>query len=115
MIDTIRSLLGKPDLSLGDVLKCVYISLAKSYADTVAEIEDVCNKTITAIHIAGGGSKDKYLNRLTREFTGKTVYTGLQEATATGNILSQIMKNTGISLKEGRELITKSFKIKEVI
>ena len=115
MIDTIRLILGKPELSLGDVLKCIYLSLAKSYATTVNEIEVVCNKVITTIHIAGGGSKDKYLNRLTREFTGKTVCTGLQEATATGNILSQIMKDKGISLKEGRALIKKSFEIKEVI
>ncbi len=114
MIDTIRSILGKPELSLGDVLKCIYLSLARSYAATVSEIEAVCNKAITTIHIAGGGSKDKYLNRLTHEFTGKTVCTGLQEATATGNILSQLMKDTGISLKEGRELIKKSFEIKEV-
>ncbi len=115
MIDTIRSILGKPELALGDVLKCIYLSLAKSYAATVREIEAVCNKEITTIHIAGGGSKDKYLNKLTHKFTGKTVCTGLQEATATGNILSQIMKDTGISLKEGRDLIKKSFKIKEVM
>lgn len=115
MTDTIRSLLGKPQLSLGDVLKCVYISLANSYDKTVKEIEHISCKKICEIHIVGGGSKDNYLNRLTRDFTGKKVYTGLQEATATGNILSQLIKDTGISLKEGRKIIKNSFNIKEVL
>lgn len=115
MTDTIRSLLGKPQLSLGDILKCVYISLANSYDKTVKEIEHISCKEICEIHIVGGGSKDNYLNRLTRDFTGKKVYTGLQEATATGNILSQLIKDTGISLKEGRKIIKNSFNIKEVL
>ncbi len=115
MINTVRSILNIPELPLGDVLKCIYLSLAKSYAETVKEIENICSKRINAIHIAGGGSKDKYLNRLTQKFTGKKVYTGLQEATATGNIMSQIIKDTGISLKDGRNIIKNSFNIKEVL
>lgn len=115
MIDTVRQILKKPELSLGDVLKCVYISLAKSYDETVREIEHISGKEIREIHIVGGGSKDDYLNKLTRNITGKRVFTGLNEATATGNILSQIIKDTGCSLKEGRKMIKNSFNIKEVL
>ncbi len=105
MIDAIRERLGEPDLPIGDVLKSVYLSLAHSYRRTVSEIEDICQKQVSEILIVGGGSKDKYLNTLTSEITGKPVHTGLTEATASGNLLSQIMYEQRISLEEARKLI----------
>ncbi len=113
MIEAIRNYLGKPDLPLADVLSSVYHSLADSYGKAVEEIETISGKEIKSIHIVGGGSKDKYLNKLTAEYTGKKVYTGLMEATATGNILSQIMYDKKITLTEAREIIKATFDIKE--
>ncbi len=113
MIEAIRNYLGKSDLPLADVLSSVYHSLADSYRKAVEEIETISGKEIKSIHIVGGGSKDKYLNKLTAEYTGKKVYTGLMEATATGNILSQIMHNKKITLTEAREIIKATFDIKE--
>lgn len=113
MIEAVKSYLGKPDLFLSDVLSSVYHSLADSYRKAVEEIESISGKEIKAIHIVGGGSKDKYLNKLTAEYTGKKVYTGLMEATATGNILSQIMYDKKITLIEAREIIKATFDIKE--
>lgn len=115
MIEAIRSLLKKPELPLGDVLKCVYISLAKSYSCAVCEIERISGKKIREIHIVGGGSRDKYLSSLTAKYTGKRVFCGLQEATATGNILSQIMYDKKISLQDGRDIIKNTFNIQEVL
>ena len=114
MIEAVREYLGKPDLPLCDVLSSVYHSLAASYKKTVAEIEQISNKTIDAIHIVGGGSKDVYLNRLTAEYTGKKVYTGLMEATATGNLASQIMYCENKTLSEVRGIIKNTFDTKEV-
>ena len=113
MIEAVKSYLGKPDLFLPDVLSCVYHSLADSYRKAVEEIESISGKEIKAIHIVGGGSKDKYLNKLTAEYTGKKVFTGLMEATATGNLLSQIMYDKNITLTEAREIIKATFDIKE--
>ena len=113
MIEAVRNYLGKPDLPLADVLSSVYHSLANSYRKAVEEIESISGKEIKSIHIVGGGSKDKYLNKLTAEYTGKKVYTGLMEATATGNIISQIMYDKKISLAEAREIIKATFDIKE--
>ena len=113
MIEAIRGYLGKPDLPLCDVLSSVYHSLAESYKKATEEIENISGKEIKAIHIVGGGSKDKYLNKLTAEYTGKKVYTGLMEATATGNILSQIMSDKKITLAQAREIIKLTFDIKE--
>lgn len=113
MTDAVRVYLKKPNLPLADVLSSVYHSLAQSYKKAVEEIESISGKEIKSIHIVGGGSKDKYLNKLTAEYTGKKVYTGLMEATATGNILSQIMYDKKISLAEAREIIKATFDIKE--
>ena len=113
MIEAVRNYLGKPDLPLCDVLSSVYHSLAYSYKKATEEIEDISGKEIKAIHIVGGGSKDKYLNKLTAEYTGKKVYTGLMEATATGNILSQIMSDKKITLADAREIIKSTFDVKE--
>ena len=112
MIEAIRALLGAPALPLGDVLSSVYHSLAHSYDRAIREIETLSNKTVRRILIVGGGSKDRYLNALTATVTGKPVYTGLSEATALGNLLSQIMQDTGCTLAEGRALIADSFRIR---
>jgi len=113
MLTSIRTALGEENLSLANALKSVYISLAKSYDKAIKEIERICRKQIENIIIVGGGSKDKYLNRLTSEITGKKVFTGLSEATALGNIAVQIMYDKKISLTEARQVIKQSFDIKE--
>ena len=113
MIEAIRAELGCENLPVEDVLKSTYLSLAESYNKAVKEIEAISKKTIRNIMIVGGGSKDEYLNKLTAEITGKTVITGLSEATALGNIASQIMFDKKINLAEARQLIRNSFDIKE--
>ncbi|MBO7519191.1 MAG: rhamnulokinase, partial [Clostridia bacterium] len=114
MVDAIRAYLGDKDLPIGDLLKSVYLSLANSYNAAVKVIEQFSDKTIENIFIVGGGSKDKYLNELTAEITGKKVTVGLDEATATGNILSQIMYTDGINLDAARQIVKNSFDIKEI-
>ena len=112
MIDAIGKLIGSDDLGL--ILNSAYHSLAKSYSEAVTEIEAVTGKRFNAIHIVGGGCQDKYLNALTRDYTGKSVTAGPIEATATGNIVSQIMRDKKISLATARDLIKNSFDIKEI-
>ena len=112
MIDAIGKLIGNDDLGL--ILNSAYHSLAKSYSEAVTEIETVTGKRFNAIHIVGGGCQDKYLNALTRDYTGKSVTAGPIEATATGNIASQIMRDKKISLATAREIVKNSFDIKEI-
>lgn len=109
MIEAIGKLIGSNDLGL--ILNSAYHSLAKSYNEAVTEIEAVTGKRFDAIHIVGGGCQDKYLNTLTRDYTGKSVTAGPVEATATGNIVSQIMHDKKISLAAARDLIKNSFDI----
>lgn len=115
MIEAVKNYFGKEDMSLDEVLASVYHSLARSYKNATEEIEGLTGKTINAIHIVGGGCQDVYLNRLTAQYTGKAVTAGPVEATAVGNLISQLIYgNVCADLKEARELIKKSFEIKEV-
>lgn len=113
MIDAVNRLAGDEDLPLADTLACVYNSLADMYARTVDEIEQITNKQIKSIFIVGGGSRDSYLCKLCAERTGKKVIIGLGEATATGNLLAQIMRDKNITLDEARKIVLASFDIRE--
>lgn len=98
-----------------ELLYCVYRSLAKCYAKTVAEIEAVTGRTYDTIHVVGGGCQDKFLNRLLVEATGKEVYAGPIEATAIGNIMAQMLRDHVFEdLKEARQVVAKSFDVKRI-
>lgn len=115
MAEVIRGLLNMPELPIADVLSSVYLSLAKSYADAVREIEKITGKELNTITVVGGGSRDSYLNSLTKRYTSKQVFAGPTEATAIGNLLSQFMYlDKELTLTKGRELIKNSFDIREV-
>lgn len=100
--------------TLGEFAAVIYQSLAKCYGDTVKELEQNTGKNYPAIHIIGGGSNADYLNRLTAEATGKTVYAGPNEATAIGNIMAQMIAD-GVfkDLSEARTCVFESFEVRE--
>ncbi len=120
MIDTVKALCAEsgqqvPD-TIGEVCKVVYLSLSQCYGDAVREMEQVTGRTYSRLHIVGGGCQDGYLNELTAKTTGKAVYAGPIEATALGNLLTQMLAaGEFASLAEGREAIARSFDIKPVI
>jgi rhamnulokinase len=102
--------------SIGELFACIYHSLAKSYADAVRELEQTTGHTYSYVHIIGGGSKDDYLNTLTAQYTGKTVFAGPSEATATGNLLAQMLKDGVFAdLPQAREAVANSFDIQKFI
>lgn len=119
MLDAIKTFLAnkgeKAPESLGDILRCVYHSLAQSYSETVLEIEKMTGNKYDAIHIIGGGSKDDYLSQLTAQYTGKAVYSGPTEATAIGNLLIQMLDAGEFKdLAEAKRAIAASFPIVKV-
>ena len=100
--------------TVGEIVLCVYRSLAECYAKATVQIEDITGVKFNAINIVGGGCQNLLLNELTAKATGKPVIAGPVEATATGNLLAQMLSSGDIkSLDEGKELIKKSFEVKE--
>jgi rhamnulokinase len=90
----------------------VYTSLAQCYKTAIDDLEKITGTKYPSISIIGGGSKDLYLNKLTAEYTGKTVFAGPAEATAVGNILLQMQAASDPAVKDGFEqLLKRSFDI----
>ena len=88
MADAIRTLAGQP-LTDAQVMATIFVSLSHRYAEVLDLLRRLTGKTITTLHIIGGGSQNALLNRLTREATGVEVVTGPVEATVEGNIKIQ--------------------------
>lgn len=74
----------------GEFVKCVLLSLAERYRRGVEGLNRLLPRPITRLQIIGGGSQNRYLNRLTSQSTGLPVTAGPVEATAIGNIRAQM-------------------------
>lgn len=98
--------------TLPELAAVVYNSLARCYAAKFREIEKLTGKRYDRIHIIGGGSNAAYLNELTARYTGVPVYAGPGEATAIGNILTQMIQ-AGMfeNLAQARACVADSFQI----
>lgn len=97
-----------------EIAAVIYNSLGKCYGDTIAQIEEMTKKQYGCIYVVGGGSNAEYLNQVTADYTGRTVYAGPGEATAIGNLLVQMLYHQKFKdLKEARECVKKSFEIKK--
>ena len=114
MLDAIKAELGC-DASLGEILACVYHSLADAYAEALRDLSSRKGEPLSALHIIGGGAKDDFLSELTAEKAGIPVYAGPSEATAIGNAIAQMLR-TGIfsSLNEARECVFRSFGVTKI-
>lgn len=98
----------------GELARCIYDSLALCYAMELEKLEKITGRTITQLHIVGGGSNNDFLNQLTADACGIPVLAGPGEATAIGNIIVQMVATKGFgTLMEGREGIKKSFPLKQ--
>jgi rhamnulokinase len=94
----------------GAYVRAVLESLAFKYRLVLRNLEQVTGKPIEQIRIIGGGSKNRLLNQLTADATGRKVLAGPAEATALGNIAMQILATGGAaSLPEVRAIIDRSF------
>lgn len=97
----------------GELATVVYQSLAECYRISIEKLEAMTGQKYEAINIVGGGANADYLNRLTANATGKTVYAGPTEATAIGNIASQMLASGDFaSVPEVRSCIFDSFAVK---
>lgn len=101
--------------NIDELINIVYNSLVKSYIYTIKNIEKLLNKKMKSLYIIGGGSKDDYLNSLIARNLEMKVFSGPTEATAIGNIISQMLnKKIFLSVKEARKCIFESFDIKNI-
>ena len=96
--------------SVGETVRCILDSLALRYRYTVKDLSVLSGKTVKAINIVGGGTQDKLLCQITADACGVPVCAGPVEATAIGNIMTQLMSLGEVKdLKEAREIVSASF------
>lgn len=74
----------------GDLYRSAYRSMAMGYKKAIDDLEKCENRTFNKIYIVGGGANNKLVNEFTREFTNKEVVAMPIEATAIGNLKSQM-------------------------
>ena len=74
-----------------ETTRVVLQSLAAKYAEATRSLNAMLPSPIRKLHIIGGGSQNRLLNRLTEEALGVPVEAGPVEATGIGNILTQAL------------------------
>jgi rhamnulokinase len=107
----IREACGRPDMSRGEIVRSIYISLAAAYKAVLARLEAVSGRDVRTIHVIGGGARNELLCQLTADITGREVLAGPVEATALGNVLVQARAAGELgSLEDMRAVSAASFK-----
>jgi rhamnulokinase len=100
----------------GAVCRVILHSLAVRYRKVLGVLEDLTGQGVDVIHIVGGGSRNRLLNQLTADVTGRRVVAGPAEATAAGNALVQAMGAGHLgSLEELRQVVRESFTVVEFV
>jgi rhamnulokinase len=97
----------------GQIVRCIMESLALTYRFVIENLEKTIGYPLPIVHIVGGGCVDEILCQFTSNASGKFVEAGPIEATATGNLLAQLIGLGEISsLRDGREIVRNSFEFK---
>lgn len=108
-----RNRYGNIYLSVGEMIRCVYESLAMKYRWNIELLQELTGKTFTKINILGGGAQSELMCQFTANLCNLPVYAGPVEASAIGNIMVQLIADNQIaSIEEGRALIKDSFPYK---
>lgn len=75
---------------IGDIIFCIYQSLALKYYFNIEELEEITNNNYDSIHVIGGGSNIDVFLQIIADITRKKVYRGETEATILGNLYVQL-------------------------
>jgi rhamnulokinase len=68
----------------------IFHSLAARYAEVLGRVAFHTGKKLKRVVVVGGGSRNKFLNRLTQEATGLEVVQGAAESSTVGNFAVQM-------------------------
>lgn len=75
--------------SPAEMVRCIVESLAQAFADAVFTAAELADRSVSVIHIVGGGSLNTLLCQALADRAGLPVLAGPVEATAMGNLLVQ--------------------------
>lgn len=99
----------------GELARCVYESLVLKYRAAVQELDQIAGRTHRCVCILNGGTQDKLLTAMLADATGKEVKIGLQNASAAGNALMQLIALGKIeNVAEARKIVDKSIAVSRI-
>ncbi|MDI6097116.1 rhamnulokinase family protein [Actinoplanes sp. NEAU-A12] len=86
----LRKLAGLPaDAGRATLVRCILDSLALAQRRAVRQARELAGRTVSVVHLVGGGARNELLCQLTADACGLPVLAGPVEATAIGNLLVQ--------------------------
>jgi rhamnulokinase len=101
--------------SKGEIVRCALDSLARTYGEVLEALKKTTGRRVERLHVVGGGSRHRLLNRLTADSLGIPVLVGPVEATAIGNLLIQALATGAVSdTAELRRIVARSTELEEV-
>ena len=102
--------------TVGEIMRCIYESLAMKYRQTLEKISLCTGKTYGKIHVIGGGVKDTLLCQMTANACGVPVLAGPIEATVLGNLAVQLIACGALrDIAEARAMVARSETLREYI
>ncbi len=95
-----------------EFVRCILESLADAFASAVHSASELSGKSVSVIHLVGGGSQNELLCQLTANRSGLVVLAGPMEATAIGNVLVQARAQDAVrgDLETLRALVAAAFR-----
>ena len=96
--------------TVGEIARCIYDSLALKYRYALETLEGYRGGRIETLNIVGGGTKNKLMNQLAADATGRTVVAGPVESACVGNLLLQAVALGELKdVHEARAVVRASF------
>jgi rhamnulokinase len=79
----------EPPSTPGEIVRAAVTSLACKYRLVLERLERATGRDVDAVHVIGGGARNRLLCELTADVLGRPLLAGPVEATALGNVLVQ--------------------------
>jgi rhamnulokinase len=94
----------------GAMARTIFESLALKCRLVLEWLEELTGQPVTTLRVIGGGSRNRLLNQLIADASGRLVIAGPVEATALGNLAMQLLATRQLaSLDDARDVIERSF------
>lgn len=94
----------------GEIMRCVYRSLALKYRWALEQIESCAGKRYPRLHVVGGGARDSFLCQLTANACAREVVAGPVEATVLGNVAVQMITLGAVpDIDTARKIVADSY------
>jgi rhamnulokinase len=92
----------------GALTRVILEGLALEYRQTLESAERLAGVSVEVVHVVGGGSRNRFLCQLTADACERPVLAGPVEATALGNVLTQMLGREVRDIGEIHEVAARS-------